>query len=78
MPHQAKSNEYHNSVWFSENTITNIIVLSKLHLQYLINYKNNNTMYIVHRESEGKPNMNFRMHESGLHYFKPRNKEFIF
>ena len=35
-------------------------------------------MLIVHRESEGKPNMQFRMHESGLRYFDPRDQEFIF
>ena len=35
-------------------------------------------MLIVHRESEGKPNMQFRMHESGLRYFDPRDQEFNF
>ena len=30
---QAKVNDYHNSVLFSENAITNIIVLSNLRLQ---------------------------------------------
>jgi acyl-CoA thioesterase len=29
-------------------------------------------MFVVHRESANKPNMEFvRMHESGLHYFDP-------
>ena len=35
-------------------------------------------MFVVHRESEKKPNMEFRMHESGLHYYDPRNEEFNF
>jgi hypothetical protein len=35
-------------------------------------------MFVVHREPEGKPDMEFRMHESGLHYFDPRDSEFIF
>ena len=35
-------------------------------------------MFIVHREAEGKPNMEFRMHKSGLHYYDPRNKHFTF
>ena len=35
-------------------------------------------MFIVHRESEGKPNMQFRMPESGLNYFNPRYQEFNF
>jgi hypothetical protein len=29
-------------------------------------------MFVVHRESESKPNMEFRMYESGLHYYDPR------
>ena len=32
-------------------------------------------MFVVHRESENKPNMEFRMHESGLHYYDPRDEE---
>jgi hypothetical protein len=36
-------------------------------------------MFVVHRESKSKPNMEFRMHESGLHFYDPRNNdEFIF
>ena len=35
-------------------------------------------MFVVHRETENKPNMEFRMHESGLHYYDPRNSDFAF
>jgi hypothetical protein len=36
-------------------------------------------MFVVHRESPAnKPNMEFWMHESGLHYYDPRNEEFTF
>jgi hypothetical protein len=31
-------------------------------------------MCVVHRESQGKPNMEFCMHKCGLHYYDPRNK----
>jgi hypothetical protein len=31
-------------------------------------------MFVVHRESESKPNMEFRMHESGLHYYDSRKE----
>jgi hypothetical protein len=41
-------------------------------------YNSNNQMLVVHRELEGKPDMEFGMHKSGLHYFDPRNSEFIF
>jgi hypothetical protein len=32
-------------------------------------------MFVVHHELENKPNMEFRMHESGLHYYDPRKNE---
>jgi hypothetical protein len=35
-------------------------------------------MFVVHRDLEGKPDMEFWMHESGLHYFNPRDSEFTF
>jgi hypothetical protein len=35
-------------------------------------------MFVVHREPEGKPDMEFQMHKSGLHYFDPRDSKFIF
>ena len=35
-------------------------------------------MVIFHRQSEGKPKMQFLKHENGLHYFNPRDQEFTF
>jgi hypothetical protein len=35
-------------------------------------------MFVVHCDPEGKPDMEFRMHESRLHYFDPRDSEFAF
>ena len=67
--HQATMNGYHNSVPFSENVTTNIIALINLRLQYIFTYRINKMMFIVHRESVGKPNMQLRMRESGLYYF---------
>jgi hypothetical protein len=34
-------------------------------------------MFVVHQESESKPNMEFHMHECGLHYYYPRNTEHL-
>ena len=47
--HQATVNGYHNSVWFSENAIANIIELSNLRLQYLVTYRSDDMMFIVHK-----------------------------
>jgi hypothetical protein len=43
--------------------------------QYPVIYDSDDKMFVVHRESVGKPNMEFRMHESGIHYYDPRNDE---
>jgi hypothetical protein len=38
------------------------------------NTTTDNKMFVVlHRESIGKHNMEFRMHKSGIHYYDPRN-----
>jgi hypothetical protein len=34
-------------------------------------------MFVVHRESQGKPNMEFRMHKCGLHYYDPGNENHL-
>jgi hypothetical protein len=34
-------------------------------------------MFVVHQESESKPNMEFKMHKSGLHYYDPRKEHHI-
>jgi hypothetical protein len=32
-------------------------------------------MFVVHRKSENKPNIEFREHESDLHIYDPRKNE---
>ena len=65
--HQSMANCYHNNVWFSEYTITNIVALRNLRLQYLVTYRSNKMVFIVHIEYGEKPDMKFRMHDSGLY-----------
>jgi hypothetical protein len=64
-------------VWYNKNAITNILSLSNVIKQYRVTYNSNDQMFVVHREPEGKPDMEFRMHKSGLHYFDPRDSEFF-
>ena len=64
---------YHKNVWYSEKAITNIVALSNVIKQYRVTYDSDDLKFVVHRESAGKPNMEFRMHESGLHYYDPRD-----
>jgi hypothetical protein len=68
---------YNKDVWFSTRAITNIIALSNLIQQYRVTYDSDDKMCVVHRESQGKPNMEFRMHKCGLHYYDARNEKHL-
>jgi hypothetical protein len=59
---------YNKDVWFSTRAITNNFALSNLIQQYRVTYDSDDKMCVVHRESQGKPNIEFRMHKCGLHY----------
>jgi hypothetical protein len=50
---------YSKTVWFSTRYITNIIALHNLIYQCRITYDSDDLMFVVHRESESKPNMEF-------------------
>ena len=68
----------HAHDWFNKKAITNIIALKNLIMQHRAMHDSNDRMFVVHRKATGKPNMKFIMHESGLHYFDPRNENFTF
>jgi hypothetical protein len=76
--HKATMAGYKKKVWFSKDAITNIIALSNLIQQYHVTYDSKDQIFVVHREDQNKPNMEFEMHESGLHYFEPGDGAFIF
>jgi hypothetical protein len=69
---------YQNKIWYSRSAITNIIALKNVKKQYRVTYDSNDEYFVVHRESEGKPNILFRMHPCGLHYFDPKDQDFMF
>jgi hypothetical protein len=72
---KAMMEGYNKTVWFSTRSIANIIALRNLIDQYLVTYDSDNVMFVVHRESESKPNIEFKMHKSGLHYYDPRKEQ---
>jgi hypothetical protein len=76
--HKATMKGYKSDVWFSKDAITNNIALSNLIKQYRVTYNSKDQMFVVHREKQNKPNVEFKMHESGLHYYVPQDKDFIF
>jgi hypothetical protein len=68
---------YNKTVWFSTRSITNIFALHNLIDQYHITYDSDDLIFVVHRESEPKPNMEFKMHKSGQHYYDPRKEHHL-
>ena len=76
--HKSKMAGYYKNIWFRKRAITNSIALSKVIQQYWVTYDSEDKMFIVHQEAEDKPNMEFRMHKNGLHYYYRRNKHFAF
>jgi hypothetical protein len=74
---KAMMNGYNKTVWFGTRAITNIIALRNLIDKYRVTYDSDDLMFVVHRESESKPNMEFRMHKSGIHYYDPRKEQHL-
>ena len=66
------------SIWFSKKAITNILSLKDVISLYQVSYDSNDKKFIVHQKEHGKPDMLFKMHSSGLHYWDPSNKDFNF
>jgi hypothetical protein len=56
---QAIMPGYHVHVWYNKKAITNILSLSNVIKQYCVMYNSNDQMFVVHREPEEKPDMEF-------------------
>jgi hypothetical protein len=54
---KATMEGYNKTVWLSTRAITNIIALRNLIDQYRVTHESDDLMFVVHRESESKPNM---------------------
>jgi len=67
----ATTENYDQEVWYSPNAITNILSLKNVKKQYRVTYDSDDSYFVVHREDCGLPNIIFREHESGLHYYDP-------
>ena len=65
-------------VWFSTKAITNILSMKDVISTYRVTYDSYDEAFIVWREESGLPNMTFRMHSSGLHFYDPKRAEFSF
>jgi hypothetical protein len=68
---QATLKGFDEPVWYSPDAIANILALSDVTKTYRVTYDSNDSMFVVHREHKGKPNMHFVQHPSGLHSWTP-------
>ena len=76
--HIADVSDYDEPVWFSKRAIANIFALKNMKKQYKVTYDSEEESFLVHRESSGLPNLAFKEHGNGLHFFDPRNADFAF
>ena len=65
-------------IWFSTKAITNILSLKEVIKTYHVTYDSYDGEFVVYRQDHGLPNMIFKMHSSGLHYYDPKRSEFSF
>jgi DNA gyrase/topoisomerase IV subunit B len=45
--------------------------------KYRVTYDSEDLMFVFQRELDNKPDMESRMHESGLHYYDPRKEQHL-
>ena len=75
--HKVVVEGYIKYVWFDKTSITNSFFLKNLIQQYRVTYDIPNQIFIFHHEENNKPNMQFRIHDSGFHYYDP-TEDFTF
>ncbi len=76
--HIANVADYDEPVWFSKKAITNIFTLKNMKKQYRVTYNSLEETFLVHCKAAGLPNLLFKEHANGLHFFNPRQADFVF
>ena len=62
---------YNYNTWYSKDAIANIIYLNNMIRQYCVTYDSNYETFIVYWEESAIPDIDFRMHNLGLHVLYP-------
>ncbi len=70
--------DYDEPVWFSKKAITNIFMLKNMKKQYRVTYDSSEETFLVHPKAAGLPNLLFKEHANGLHFFDLRQADFAF
>jgi hypothetical protein len=69
---------YAEPVWFSKKAIANIFAPKAMKKQYRVSYDSSEGSFLVHRDRAGLPDIPFKEHSNGLHFFDPRKTDFAF
>ena len=72
---KGKNRFFPIKIWFDDRAIANIIGLKDCERVYDVSYHTRNKAFIVHRP--GLPDMIFKQHPCGLHYFDPDDPSFL-
>ena len=67
-----------HEVWYSKKAVTNILSLKFVGEIYHVNYDSHDESFVFHQDQHGMPDLVFKMHHSGLHFFDPRGDDFAF
>jgi hypothetical protein len=76
--HIANVVDYDESVWFSKKAIASIFMLKNMKKQYRVTYDSLEETFLVHCKTTGLPNLLLKEHTNGLHFFDPRQADFVF
>ena len=76
--HKEQVASYKPHIWFDPKSITNLAALKNLIKHYCVAYNILDKISIVHKEEHGNHNMNFIINYSGLYYYDPEDKDFLF
>ena len=71
--YKASMPGYSYDTCYSKDTISNIISLKNMIIQYRVTYDRENETFLVHQEASSIPDMEYKMHKSGLHVFYPED-----
>jgi hypothetical protein len=63
---------------FSKKAITNIFTLKNMKKQYRVMYDSSEETFLEHHKAAGLPNLLFKEHGNGLHFFDLRQADFAF
>ena len=65
---------YNYDTWYSKDAIDNINSLKNMIRQYRVTYDRDDQTFIIHQDASALPDMEFRMHKSGIHMLYPDDK----